>query len=87
MALRDDTRCLTQEVLVRLASDPDWVTKYPPILTVDQAANLVIVSKHTIYAWSSEGKLARCSNKSSGVLRILRDKFLLQFFNGEMDEK
>ncbi len=58
-----------------------WATKFPPVLTVDEAAQLARVPKQTVYAWSSQGLLKGCSRKVGRHLRILRDKFVLKIFN------
>ena len=62
-------------------ADPAWAAKFPPLLTVDEAAQLVQVPKQTVYAWSSQGLLKGCSRKAGKHLRILRDKFILKIFN------
>ena len=67
---------------VSLFSDPEWVSRFPPILTVDQAADLMTVPKATIYAWSSRGLLDECSARAGKHLRILRDEFIKKFLSG-----
>jgi excisionase family DNA binding protein len=54
----------------------DWATKFPPILTVDQAAELLQVPKKTVYDWSSRGLLRSCSKRVGKHLRILRDRLI-----------
>jgi len=62
-------------------ADPTAAAKFPPLLTVDEAAQLARVPKQTVYGWSSQGLLKGCSQKVGKHLRILRDKFILKIFN------
>lgn len=72
---------LTAKDVAAMFADPAWAAKFPPLLTVDEAAQLVQVPKQTVYAWSSQGLLKGCSRKAGKHLRILRDKFILKIFN------
>ena len=65
---------------VRAAFTADCGKQFPPILTVDQAADLMQVPKATIYDWSSRGLLKNCSRRVGKHLRILRDRFVKQSF-------
>jgi excisionase family DNA binding protein len=62
---------------------PIWAEKFPPILSVDQAAQLLQVPKGTIYDWSSRGRLENCSFPAGRYLRFWRDRLVLQLFNGD----
>lgn len=81
MAAKDDYTLLTAKDLAQTFADPAWAMKFPPFLTVDQAAELLQVPKGTIYDWSSRGLLVGCARKVGKHLRIYRDKFLLFTFN------
>lgn len=59
----------------------EWGTKYPPVLTVDQTADLLQVPRATIYDWSSRGLLRGCGRRVGKHLRIFRDRLLQQIFN------
>ena len=72
---------LTDKEITQAFSDPAWAEKFPPILTVDKAAELAVVPKATIYAWSSAGHLRGCSRKVGKHLRIFRDRFIKRLFN------
>ncbi len=72
---------LTTKEVVAMFADPAEAAKFPPLLTVDEAAQLARVPKQTVYAWSSQGLLKGCSRKVGKHLRILRDKFVLKIFN------
>ncbi len=57
-----------------------WAEKFPPVLTVDQAAALAGIPKGTIYDWKSEGKLKDCAHRKGKRLRIFRDRFIRFLF-------
>ena len=56
--------------------DSDWGKQFPPVLNVDQAAELAGVPKKTIYEWSSRGLLKSCAKRFGRRLRIFRDRFI-----------
>ena len=65
--------------------DSCWEEKYPPILTVDQAAELASVPKKTIYEWSSRGLLDELANRFGRRLRINRNRFIQLLMNNQGD--
>ena len=73
---------LTDREVASAFADPLWATKYPPILSVKQAADLAGVPKGTIYAWFSSGRLNGVAHKVGKHLRIFRDRFVKHIFNG-----
>ncbi len=81
MAIKDDGCELTPKEVAAMFSDPIWSAKFPPLLTVDEAAVLARVPKQTVYAWSSQGLLKGCSHKVGKHLRVLRDKFIQKLFS------
>ena len=81
MARKDDGCDLTAKEVSAMFSDPSWSAKFPPLLTVDEAAELAQVPKQTVYSWSSQGLLKGCSRKVGKHLRVLRDKFILKLCN------
>lgn len=60
---------------------PTWAERYPPILSIEQAAELLQVPKRTIYDWSSRGLLKGCARKVGKHLRFFRDRLLHKVFN------
>ena len=64
-----------------LFADPTWSAKFPPVLTVAQAAELAQVPKGTIYTWSSQGLLRGCAQRVGKHLRIVRDAFVRKLFS------
>jgi len=72
---------ITDKEIASSFADSHWADRFPPILTVDQAAELAAVPKGTIYEWSSCGRLKGCARKVGKYLRIFRDRFIKQMFN------
>lgn len=72
---------LTKDEVAVAFSSPAWAEKYPPILTVAQAAELLSVPKSTIYDWSSRRLLTSCSRRVGKHLRIWRDRLIAHLFN------
>ena len=58
--------------------------KYPPLLTYEQAAELVQVSVSTLKGWLSEGRYAHCVRRGKPG-RIMRDEFLKAFMKDDFD--
>lgn len=78
---KDGPLKLTNAEISRAFAGSNWNEKFPPILTVDQAAALAQVPKATIYDWSSRGSLKGCSRKHGKHLRIWRDGFIAHLMN------
>ena len=79
---------LSDAELAHAFADPTWSQRFPPVLTVDQAAELLTVPKATIYDWSSRGLLQNCARRVGKHLRFFRDRLLQQVFNeGLSNEK
>ena len=76
-----DADKLTAKELAGLFADPIWAARFPPILTPDQAAELLGVSKQTLYSWSSCGLLDPCKARVGKHLRLARDRLVALFFN------
>ena len=67
-----------------LFADPAWAGKYPPLLSVGQAAELLQVPKQTVYAWSSQGLLDGCKARAGKHLRLFRDRLLQTLSEGKL---
>lgn len=81
MTHKEESLNLTAKDLAASFGDPIWAHKFPPILTVDQAAELVQVPKQTVYDWHSRGLLKGCCRKTGKHLRFFRDRLLFLIFN------
>ena len=73
---------LTADELTNFASGP-WAEKYPPILTIAQAADMLQVPVGTLRFWRTTGRLNGCSRRYGRVLRFYRDRLIRWFFEGE----
>ena len=72
---------ITHEEVTNAFSIGDWAIKYPPLLTIDQAAELLDVPKATLYQWRSEGRLTGTVQRVGKHLRFFRDRLLLKVMN------
>ena len=70
-----------EELAAGFAADVHWAAKFPPVLTVAQAAELMQLPIKTIHDWSSRGLLKNCAFRAGKHLRVLRDRFILELFN------
>ena len=70
------------ELTTNFASGP-WAEKFPPILTIAQAADMLQVPVGTLRFWRTTGRLNGCSRRYGRVLRFYRDRLIRWFFEGE----
>ena len=68
------------------------INSLPVIMTFKQVADFFQVTLHTVYHWSSIGRLDKCKFKVGKVVRVHRDKLLKElvsdsFLGGIQDEK
>jgi len=66
---------LSDRELEEMFAVEEWAKKFPPILSVNEAAALARVEVSTIYDWSSRGLLVDCARKC-GRLQIARNRFV-----------
>jgi excisionase family DNA binding protein len=86
MAVKDERLKLTDQEITHTFADPMWAAKFPPILSIQQAAELLQVPVKTIYDWRSRGRLQGCCKKIGKHLRFLRDRLLKQIFNQGLND-
>ena len=72
---------LTDKEIASSFAAPVWTERFPPVLTVDQAADLLQVPKQTIYDWRSRGLLGSCCRKMGKHLRFYRDRLIKKALN------
>jgi hypothetical protein len=72
---------LTKGEIAAAYAAPQWADRYPPVLSVEQAAQLLQVSKATIYDGNSRGLLARTGRKVGKHCRFFRDRLLHRVLN------
>jgi excisionase family DNA binding protein len=71
---------LTAQEIQSLFVEPNWAQRFPPILSTEQAADLLQLPVGTIYDWRSRGQLNGCCKKVGKHLRFLRDRLIAQVF-------
>jgi hypothetical protein len=72
---------LTAKEAAALFADTSWAARFPPVLSVNQVAELLQIPKQTIYDWSSRGLLGGCTFRAGKYLRFLRDCLLRRLYN------
>jgi excisionase family DNA binding protein len=79
---------LTDREIVCCFADPVCAQRFPPVLTIEQAAQLLQVPVQTVYQWRSRGLLGPCCRKIGKHLRFYRDRLIKKAFNeGLTDEQ
>lgn len=77
----DENLKLTAKEVDAAFEDSAWGTKFPPVLSLEQAAELIQLPLETLYSWRSRGLLKGCSRKVGKYVRVFRNRFLLKIFN------
>lgn len=72
---------ITQKEVTQAFSVGDWGIRYPPLLSIDQAADLLQVPKATLYQWRSGGRLIGCVQRVGKRLCFFRDRLILRAMN------
>jgi hypothetical protein len=67
-------------------ADPDSASRYPPIMTIEQAADLLQYPTETLRNWRSRGMLSGCSRRGGKRVRFFRDRLIKLFFNNGLHE-
>lgn len=60
---------------------------YPPILSIEQAAELGQLPVETLRSWRSRKLLDDCSRRVGKRVRFFRDRFVQWLFNGAANRK
>ena len=81
----DDFSKLSDRELAAAFADPTWAEKYPPVLTISQAAALLQIPLQTLYQWRSRGLLGGCSRRVGKRVLFFRDRLLKQIFEQGID--
>ncbi len=77
----DDSLHLTDKEIAQMFSQGNYADRFPPVMTVDEAAELLQVPKETLRDWRSRGYLSGCCRKVGKHLRFIRDRLLKKAFN------
>ena len=81
MSRRQDGLNLSATEIRATFDSAEWATRFPPVLSTPQAADLLQVPLGTIYEWSSRGLLKGCSRRVGKHLRFFRERLLTTIFN------
>ena len=81
MSRRKDGLNLSAAEIRATFESSEWATRFPPVLSTQQAADLLQVPLDTIYDWSSRGLLQGCSRRVGKHLRFFRERLLTTIFN------
>ena len=77
----DDSLQLTDKEIAQMFSVGIYADRFPPIMTLDEAADLLQVPKGTLRDWRSRGLLSGCSRKLGKHVRFFRDRLIKKVFN------
>jgi len=77
----DDDLRLTPAEVDDMFRDPIWAARFPPILNIEEAAELLRTTKDTVYDWRSRGLLKGCCRKTGKRLAFIRNRLLHRVFN------
>ncbi len=80
MSTRKRRKILTKDEITH-PFEGEWGDRYPPILTVEQAAKLLQISRSTLYEWLKKGRLDGAYRKRGKHILLWRDKIIEIIFN------
>lgn len=72
---------LTPAEVSRLFAQQNWAERFPPILTFEQASDLLQAPVETLRNWRSRGLLHTCSRRVGKRVRFLRDRLVQWYFD------
>ncbi len=86
MPLDESFKLGDREIAGMFSRDAD-AERFPPILSLEQAADLLQLPPGTLRDWRSRGLLSSCSKKIGKHVRFIRDRLVKHVFNeGLRDE-
>lgn len=77
----DRNLALTDREIAQFFSDPATAAKYPPVLKLAEAADLLQVPEGTLRDWRSRGLLPGCARRLGREVRFIRDRLIKHVFN------
>jgi hypothetical protein len=77
----DGSLKLTDKEIASAFADPIYAQRFPPVLSVEQASDLLQVPVATLYQWRSRGLLGSCCRRVGKYLRFFRDRLMKTTFN------
>ena len=76
----DEKLKLTDRQITELFSHPVDADRFPPVLTLEDASELLKVPVGTLRDWRSRGHLKGCCRKVGKHIRLLRDPLIRKIF-------
>lgn len=77
----DEDLQLSDREIAACFNDPASATRFPPVLNIQQAGDLLGVPVGTLRDWRSRGLLANCARRVGREVKFFRDRLLKQVFN------
>jgi hypothetical protein len=77
----DTSLRLTDQEITQAFSDPDVAAKLPPVLSLEEAAELMRLKLGGIRDWRSRRLLSTCSVRAGREVKVFRDRFIKAVFN------
>jgi hypothetical protein len=77
----DKSLNLSDREIAQCFSDPVIATKFGPVLTIEEAAELLREPVGTLRDWRSRGLLPGCARRIGREVRFLRNRLIKQVFN------
>jgi hypothetical protein len=78
---RETSLKLTDAEISAAFRDPQWCDRFPPVLTIEQAGDLLQMPVATLRDWRSRGLLKSCCRRTGKRVRFYRDRLLKVVFN------
>jgi hypothetical protein len=77
---------LTDREIAAFFSDPSTASKFGPILTLEEASELLRKPTGTLRDWRSRGLIPGCSRKVGREVLFLRDRLIKHIFNNGLKQ-
>jgi excisionase family DNA binding protein len=82
----DSSLKLTDREIESVFVDAETASRFPPILSLAQAAELLGVPIGTLRDWRSRGKLGSCCRRIGKHVRFYRNRLIKHVFNDHLDD-
>jgi hypothetical protein len=73
--------------IAQFFADPAMAARFPPVLTLEEAGDLLRTPVGTLRDWRSRGLLDGCARKLGREVRFIRDRLLKRVFNDGLDHQ
>jgi hypothetical protein len=72
---------LSDREIAACFNDPASAARFPPVLNIQQAAELLCVPVGTMRDWRSRGLLSNCGRRVGREVKFFRDRLIKKVFN------